>query len=266
MTQYERHRKKIEPPQEAEVVKKLTERLLGQSLVALYLYGSAIFGRLGKFSDLDFLAIVKDDIPSSVIEDMSRFLMEISGQIGNPEGKRPLELIVVKYSDITPWLYPPKSIYQYGEPLRKNFEAGWRPKTQDDPDLTVILCQTREWSLTLIGPDADKILPSIPKEDLREAIRQCLPGVLNHLKGQEPNSLLTLARMWATVETGRFYTKEEAAKWARERLSQEQGHLLYLAQLAYRGEREDDWSKIYEQSNILAQILSKKIFSQSCPR
>ncbi len=71
--------------------------------------------------------------------------------------------------------------------------------------------------------------------DIRRAIKESLPVLLEDIKGDEHNVILTLARMWQTVSIGEISPKDVATKWALPRLTKETSTLLNLARKAYRG-------------------------------
>lgn len=81
----------------------------------------------------------------------------------------------------------------------------------------------------------------MPQGDVRRAIADALPALIGNLAGDERNVLLTLARMWYTLETGTFVPKDAAAEWALPLVSPETAAALALAQAAYRGAAVDDW-------------------------
>lgn len=58
---------------------------------------------------------------------------------------------------------------------------------------------------------------------------------MDSVEGDERNVLLTLARMWTTLATGRFVSKDAAADWARPQLSEHAAGTLALAREAYLG-------------------------------
>jgi streptomycin 3"-adenylyltransferase len=128
-----------------------------------------------------------------------------------------------------------------------------------DPDLAVILYQVRQSSIPLVGGDASEVLDPVPTEDLRRAMKDCLPGLMDWLKGDERNVILTLARIWVTLSTGDILPKDEAAKWAIPRLPQEQAVLLDLAGKAYLGEYADSWDGLYSEVLALAIHMKKEI-------
>jgi streptomycin 3"-adenylyltransferase len=71
-----------------------------------------------------------------------------------------------------------------------------------------------------------------------------VPSLLDNLRGDERNVMLTLARMWVTLATDRILPKDSAAQWVLNRLPAELSPALDLARAAYLGERRDDWSTL----------------------
>ena len=69
-----------------------------------------------------------------------------------------------------------------------------------------------------------------------------LPGLLASVDGDERNVLLTLARMWRTLETGEIVSKDVVAAWAMHRLPRQSAELIGYARDAYLGDLQDDWS------------------------
>ena len=238
--------------------------ILGSSVAAVYLHGSAVRGGLRKDSDVDILAVVECDLADETRRLLTDRLLKTSGQIGNRDGLRCLEVTVVKLSDIVPWRYPAKIQFQYGEWLREGFEAGLIQETYDDPDLAIILSQINQHSVALIGDDAYSMLDQVPRADLHEAIADSLSSLMAGINGDERNVILTLARMWATVESGVFLPKDKAAEWAGSFVTKEQRVLLELAASAYRGECTDDWSGIDDQLRELAAVMEGEIKSRVC--
>ncbi|NJO83105.1 MAG: DUF4111 domain-containing protein [Blastochloris sp.] len=69
-----------------------------------------------------------------------------------------------------------------------------------------------------------------------------LPSLLNDLKGDERNVILTPARMWVTLATGEIVPKDTVAQWISHHVPASLSPVVELARSAYLGEREDDWS------------------------
>lgn len=228
-------------PKEAIQALKIVEELLGSEVVAVYLFGSAVIGGLHIDSDVDVLVVVNHSLTELTRRKLTDRLMLISGKIGNTDSVRPLEVTVINYGDVVPWRYPPKGEFIYGEWLRDEFEKGQIQEPTNDPDLAIVLAKVRKDSVTLFGPDASDVLAPVPMTDIRRAIRESLPGLIESVKGDERNVILTLARMWLTVAVGEISPKDVAAEWAIPRLPKEHAALLDLARKAYLGEYVDKW-------------------------
>ena len=201
----------------AEAAKAVTaaSECLGAALIAAYLHGSAVAGGLRPDSDVDVLLIIDGPMNDAMRRHFLAELMKISGRPRAADGRRPLELVVFNRADLE--AMPPRSEFVYGEWLRVGFEAGDVPKPEINPDFAVLIAQARQASVTLAGPEADQLLPTIAKDDLRRAIGDARSDLMASLHGDERNVLLTLARMWCTLETGKIVPKDVAAEWAAKR-------------------------------------------------
>jgi predicted nucleotidyltransferase len=228
------------PPEAMEALPLLRHRL-GASLVAIYLHGSAVAEGLRKWSDVDLLVVVSEALPASVRSGLSADLMTVSGLYPfDPMRRRPLEVIVVRLADLEQMPYPARAEFVYGEWLRGAFEGGLVPKAEASPEFTLLLAQAREEAVSLVGPSIADLVPDIPSVVIRRAIGDLLPELVDSVEGDERNVLLTLARMWCTLTTARFVSKDAAADWAEPQLSDQSAGTLALARVAYLGSGDDD--------------------------
>ena len=113
----------------------------------------------------------------------------------------------------------------------------------------------------MIGPDPARLLPIIQETGLRRAIGDALPALLDTLEGDERNVLLTLVRMWRTLATGEFVSKDVAAEWAMERLPAGPAALVACAREAYLGRRTDDWQTQQHEVRQVADDLSRRVMA-----
>ena len=97
--------------------------------------------------------------------------------------------------------------------IRYALEAGMIPQACFDPDIAILLWQARKSSMTLKGADCKQLILPIPFREIQKAIQFSLPGLISNVKGDERNVLLTLSRMWFTLETEDVTTKDVAAEW-----------------------------------------------------
>ncbi|MFQ3786379.1 aminoglycoside adenylyltransferase family protein [Halomonas sp. A29] len=246
-------------PQESEAALDIITRELGGSVVGVYLFGSALRGGLRPNSDVDMLAIVSQPPDDQGRRRLVEALMTVSGSPVDDGSPRPLEVTLLCRESLVPWQYPPRSELVYGEWLREEFEQGRIPPAAADPDLAVVLTTARQCSLALYGPELEELVAPIPEADLRRAILDSLPGLMAGLQGDERNVLLTLARMWMTLETGEIAPKDVAATWALERLPLEHRATMALARRGYLAGGGEDWARRKPQVEALAAFLQRAI-------
>ena len=222
---------------------RLFQDVLGDALVGSYLFGSSVTSGLRADSDLDLLVVSRRGTTEAERRSLIDGLLSLSRTRGDRSGKRHLEVTVVAESDIRPWRYPPPMELQYGEWWRTEFEAGVaQPWTSPNPDLAVLLTAARADSVPLAGPPLDQVMDRVPRHDLDRALRDVIPSLLADLDDDVRNVLLTLARIWFTLETGTIGAKDVAAEWAIARLPPGRGEAVRLARAGYLGEAQDSWS------------------------
>lgn len=228
-------------PDEVKEAKSVVEGVLGDSIIGIYLFGSAVVGGLKPDSDVDVLVAVAGSPTFEQRKTLVSRLMGVSGAVGDSRGLRPLELTVVTVSDVVPWRFPPRAEFVYGEWLREAFEAGSVPEPVHDPDLAIVLKKVLDNSQALYGRAAEALFDPVPMSDIRRAVRNSLPGLLAETAGDERNVVLTLSRMWLTAATGEIAPKDVAAEWAEKRVPAHHGVLLKQAREAYLGVIADHW-------------------------
>ncbi len=225
-------------------VVELLRSVLGDAALAAYLYGSAVKGGLRTDSDLDIFLVTARPTTGEERQMVIEGLMARSRSEANPH-LRHLEVTAVVLAEIRPWRYPPALELQYGDWWRPEFGAGdWSPWTSPSADLAVLLASARIEGVPLFGPPAVELIEPVPAEDLERAVRDVIPELLPGLEAQDTrNSLLTLARIWFTLETGGIESKDTAATWALERMPVGTGAGLRMARAGYLGEAPDLWDE-----------------------
>jgi streptomycin 3"-adenylyltransferase len=93
----------------------------------------------------------------------------------------------------------------------------------------------------LLGPRPAEALEPVPRDDYVRALVDHVGELRDDLDSDTRNVILTLARIWCSLETGRVRSKNSAADWALARLPAEQRHLLARARAVYLGEEDDCW-------------------------
>ena len=187
---------------------------------------------------------------------LPKVLLAHFGPVGRME-KRPFEVTVVFNAAAA--VFPPVCEYMYGEWLRGTLESGKIPGAYVDPNLELLLWQAQTYGEPLYGGALCTWIEPVSPEMVRRAIAGALPALLQNPAGDERNVLLTLARMWFTLETGRIAAKDEAADWALARLPQPLCGPLRLARDGYRGICRTDWRTIGSELPTLIGFLQAQI-------
>jgi streptomycin 3"-adenylyltransferase len=243
----------------------VVESLLGEALLGVYLYGSSVVGGLQKYSDIDLLVVSGR---STTREEKARLVarMLTISCVDENSPRRPIELTIVVEGEIKPWHYPPTFDFQYGDWLRKAFEAGniepWSSKIM--PDLALLITQVRLASKTLLGPAPDQLLDAVPYRDFMTASVKELDSLMADLSRDTRNVLLTLARIWSTVETDAIRSKPDAAAWILNlnRLPAAYQPVMRRARAICVGEEPEHWSDIEALVQPCADFMVDRIKAQ----
>ena len=224
----------------------------------MYLYGSAVGGGLRPDSDLDLFVLTNRGLTLGEKTRIVEGLLPISGRDTRPAAWRPIEMTVVAQPEIRPWHYPPRLELLYGEWLRAELASGViDAEPAENPDLGILITMVRQAGRPLVGPPGTDVLDAVPEEDLVRAMVDGIPSLLSDLPGDTRNVLLTLARIWTTVETGEIRSKDDAADRAIERLPASLRPVLARARDLYRaGGYGDPWD---DEARVLADHLVGEI-------
>lgn len=215
---------------------------LGPTLQALHLLGSAVDGRLRPASDIDLLVTISEPLDETVRQALMRALLTVSAPAplattatsrtnataadaanatatDTEPSLRPLEVTVISTQAVLPWRYPARRELQFGEWLRDELLADVFEPPVRDPDLAILLTKVREHSLALFGPLARDLFDPVPEADRLRAFADALASWQSppDWAGDERNVVLTLARIWYSVATGRIASKDAAADWVLAR-------------------------------------------------
>lgn len=222
-------------------VVRLVGETFGRDVVGMYAHGSATLGGLRPYSDTDVLAVLQRRTTEPERRYLVERLMELSGQKARGGPDRPVELTLVVRADVSPWRYPPRCEFQYGEWLREEYERGHTPAPAPSPDLAPLITMALQADAPLQGPPPGQVFDPVPRADLDRALVAGVPELLDELESDTRNVLLTLARIWMTRTTGTITSKDAAADWALARLPAEHRPVLAHARAVYLGEEEESW-------------------------
>ncbi|MGM9370873.1 aminoglycoside adenylyltransferase family protein [Legionella pneumophila] len=237
----------------------LVTKVLGNNLLGIYLYGSALVGGLQKYSDIDLFVVTHHATTLSEKNELTKHLLHISG-LYMKSAKRPIEMTVVEKGAVNPWHYPPRFDFQYGEWLRASFEIGdIESQDHEMPDLALIITQVLLKSQTLFGEPPQKVLAPVPYSDFIKAMLQDVDRLIADIKDDTRNVLLTLARIWSTLDTNTIRSKPDAADWAIERLPEIHQVVMKRAKSICIGDENEYWEDIKESLEPCADWMLQEI-------
>lgn len=248
MTVTPRHDRRVDvgDGHQLDRVVALVRDVLGHDAVGAYLFGSAVLGGLRAESDLDVLVVSRRPTTRDEKQRLVDRLLAVSGRRAAEGRWRHVELTLVVASEVTPWRYPPRFDFQYGDWLRDEFESGnvepWA--TRSDPDLTALVTMVLLADRPLLGPPPAAILDRPPEGDLARAIVAGIDTLLGEIDSDTRNVVLTLARIWSTIVTGALRSKDAAADWALARLPDEHRPVLARARAIYVGDEHERWEDL----------------------
>jgi predicted nucleotidyltransferase len=236
---------------------ELLNNVLGNELLGMYLYGSSLVGGLQKYSDIDLFAVTNRATRSEEKSKLIDRLLQISG-IYMKGAKRPIEMTLVQQGSINPWQYPPRCDFQYGEWLRESAEKGiiepW-----ENPDLAVIITQILLKSETLWGSRPEEVLVQVPYADFMKAMFHDVNRLAADLENDTRNVLLTLARIWSTLETDSIRSKPAAADWVMNHLPHPYQPVIKRAKSICVGIESEHWDDIKVLVKPTADFMIQKI-------
>ncbi|MBM7172778.1 DUF4111 domain-containing protein [Streptomyces sp. G44] len=248
-----------------DVVRLVRDVFGADDTIGVYLHGSAVLGGLRPHSDLDVFVLVRRRTTTARRRALTDGLLAISGSGADAgggaggEARRPVELTVAVQSDIRPWTYPPRGEYQYGEWLREAYVRGQTPAPGPSPDLALLATMVLRGRTPLVGPEPGRVLDPVPPGDVVRAMAAGLPELLDELGTDTRNVLLTLARIWTTLATGRIEPKDVAAEWVLGRLPGHHRPVLAHARAVHLGEECECWGALSAQVEPHAEYVVREI-------
>lgn len=239
----------------------LLQHVLGEDLLGVYIYGSLLVGGLQKFSDIDIFAVSNRETTKQEKESLEKAILKISGIYAVSKDLMPIELTIVVKSDINPWRYPPRFDFLYGDWMRKDFESGkiepW--PTKELPNLTLVITQLLLSNKIVFGPNPTTLLEPVPYKDFILATTREIDSVSNDIDWDTRNVLLTLARIWSTIETDKIRSKADAATWTIDKLPEKYKPILVRAKAILLGEVNENWKDIKTLIQPCANFIIEQI-------
>jgi predicted nucleotidyltransferase len=224
----------VEPRAFAGRVADEIAAVLGTDLVGVYLHGSAALGSFNPDrSDIDLIVVVKQPADEARKAALAQLLLIASNR------PYPLEVSVIDETSLRPWRHPARFDFHFAEGWRERIEHALERRpfeleySRTNKDLAAELAALRERGECLRGAMIAEVFPEIPASDVLDSISSDLRWAAEN--GRDVYGVLNACRALAFLAEGAFLSKAEAARWALERLSDDDGELVEHALGVYEG-------------------------------
>ena len=185
---------------------------LGDNLIAVYLHGSAVLGGFRwDRSDLDILALSR----SRLSDDQLRRVVLALGALDYPANGLEFSLMTAAEAKQPAFPAPRFQLHMTTGGRDRAVKVVDGRARDGDPDLTLHLAVCRASGIAIVGPSPRLTLAEVPKSAMLSAMRDEVRWAREHASLEY--LVLTGARLWLFVETGRISSKVEAGEWAATR-------------------------------------------------
>jgi hypothetical protein len=189
----------------------LLRRLLGDSLLGVYLVGSGAMGGFDpRTSDVDLAAVVTRS-PST---ERKREVVRSLSHTALPCPVRKLELVV--YGAKAAGGAAPKWELNLNTGPAVGVEASYAPSAQPHHWFVLDVAMARKHARPLFGPPPQTVFGEVR----RDSVLRALLGSIRWHRRNDPGgnqSVLNACRAWRWLEEGMWSSKPAAARWARAR-------------------------------------------------
>lgn len=227
-----------------ETVVSRFHEILKTNLVGVYLHGSLALGCFNfRRSDIDLLVLTRRALTPRVRVTVARALLTLS------RSPAPVELSILKRTDLRPWRHPCPYDFHFSESWRGNFEHflsdpahTWAAPESGDPDLAGHITVLRARGKVLYGPPIEKIFPEVPRVDFLDSILGDVLGPEFGLASETISPvymILNVCRTLAYLRTGQILSKAEGGAWASKNIPPQHRAIVEAALAAYREAGDD---------------------------
>lgn len=237
---------------------EMSRETLGDSLIGIYLHGSAAMGCFNpQKSDLDLILVVDNEIPDTA---KLEFMWNVV-KLNEEAPAKGLELSIVKKEYCNPFVYP--------TPYELHFSCmhmNWfREKPEDyvekmkgtDKDLAAHFTIVHKYGIVLYGAGIEEVFSEVPAKDYIDSIWFDVENACEDILENPLYVTLNLCRVLAYLQEGLVLSKQAGGEWGMRALNGKFCSLIEMALECYKTDREmtvdEELSRDFA-SQILMQI------------
>jgi streptomycin 3"-adenylyltransferase len=209
-------------------IKERYYEILKNNLVGIYLHGSLAMDCFNEnFSDIDFLVVVKENMPFEQKGKLVDVLLDLS-QAGPYKG---FEMSVLLEKEVQNFRYPTPFLLHYSDFHKKRYLeipeyicGGF-----EDPDLAAHIVITRARGKSIFGKPINQVFSPVPREYYLDSITSDVKDAKEHIIESPVSCVLNLCRVLAFIRSGLVCSKKEGGKWAVDNLPHRYKYTVDLA-------------------------------------
>lgn len=217
--------------------------VFGETLIGVYLHGSLAMGCFNPAaSDIDMLAVVRDDLAVDAKQRAGRTLLRLAEQAP----VKGLEVSILSLNDLHPFRHPTPYQLHFSDNNKAQFAEGTMDfeRARVDGDLAAHIVMTRARGVCLYGEPIGVVFPDVPREaylnsiavDAEDSYRAIRAGADAGECAVPVYGVLNFCRVLAFVEASALTSKPEGGRWALEHLPAEYQPIVEAALQTYTGE------------------------------
>ena len=211
-----------------------SKEILQDSLVGVYLHGSAVMGCFNPAkSDLDLIVVVKQ----SMSDDKKRTYMEMVVELNEKAPAKGIEMSIVKQSVCKPFVYPTPFELHFSvahlDWYRKNPDDYVSKMKGEDKDLAAHFTVINHRGKCLYGASVKDIFADVPVQDYIDSIWNDIAEAEEEITDNPMYIILNLARVLAYIKDGLVLSKKEGGEWALKNVHERYHSLIQNALTEY---------------------------------
>lgn len=228
---------------------------LGESLVGVYLFGSAAMGSFEPgSSDIDTVVLLREDLVSPRLAALDALHKQIIHEL--PEWTDRIEAVYLSTRALETSLLGPAPAARISP--GEDFHV-----IEVDPRWILDWYQVLTVGIVLDGPPIREVMPVITREEYIKAVRGYLldPDWLASLEDPDNRAyaILTMCRGLRSIQTGEYVSKRDGAEWASGAMPEYES--LIAAAMAWRlaasNERDDTTLPLPEARHFVIDIQQR---------
>ncbi|GCE24088.1 aminoglycoside adenylyltransferase domain-containing protein [Dictyobacter kobayashii] len=216
------------------------ERLLGDNLLGIYLYGSLAAGGFNpERSDINLLVVTARPLAVETRRNIIELVLRIS------RFPAPLDITFIVKQELQALAQSLPIELHYDETVRQHYQSAlhsedqqqWSDQAQSNNQLILDLSSLHHYGVCLYGQPIAETIPVIPDTIFRTALIQYLQEIQARPLQDPITFVLDASRGMAYLRDGSFLSKRDGGTWGLNQLPEQYHPLLQQVLAIYQGER-----------------------------